>query len=92
MNTVNKTTEHMIKEFSSEPWNYYEERQLLPEPDFHLIALEQSGKLPNKTLQQLLKNADTIEQWLNEPKRLKEEQRKQAMKRQQEITAKIQSK
>lgn len=92
MNTVNKTPEQMMKEFNSEPWNYYTERQLLPEPDFHLIALEQSGKLQNATLEQLLKNADTIERWLNEPKRLKEENRKNSLKRQMEMKDRIQSK
>lgn len=32
----------------------------------HLIALEQAGKLPNQTAQELLQNADKIFKWLTE--------------------------
>jgi hypothetical protein len=34
--------------------------------DYRLIALDQAGKLPNQTCQELLQNADKIEKWLLE--------------------------
>lgn len=46
-------------------------------PDYHLIALEQAGKLQNQTLQELLSNAEKIERWLMEPEIKMQEAKKQ---------------
>lgn len=63
---MNKTPEELIKELHNTPFTI--ERKYLPEPDYHLIALEQAGKLNNDNLEQLLGRAEQIEKWMREPK------------------------
>lgn len=82
---VSKTTEQMIKEWQSKPWVDYEELQLLPKPDFHLIALEQAGRLKNDNLEQLLGRAEEIEKWLREPEVSENKRRLEAYEEQKRI-------
>lgn len=85
MNTVDKTPEQLMEQLKSQPWQYYTERQLLPEPDFHLIALEQAGKLDNKNLDELLGRAEEIEKWLREPEVSENKRRLEAYEEQKRI-------
>lgn len=63
---VSKTAEQIMKEWQSKPWVDYEERQLLPEPDYKLVAATEAGKIPHSTIQEYLSDCDKIYNWFVE--------------------------
>lgn len=84
MNTVDKTPEQKIMDgFKQGDW--YFERQTIQEPDFHMIALEQAGRLKNDNLEQLLGRAEEIEKWLREPEVLKKKRMLEVYEEQKRI-------
>lgn len=67
MYTGEKTPEQLMRDFTNGA--IFIQPQESPPPDFHTMALLAAQTLPNKSINEILANAEKIEYWLNEPMR-----------------------
>lgn len=63
-----KSIEQLMKEHYAQPWELYEQRQYLPEPDYKLEAVKAASTIPSENLEQFMSRVDFIHKYLTEKK------------------------